>query len=156
MTAIAGINAEWKVKVQANGVVSGVTLGVNGSESDFIVLTNRFSVVSPNGWVAVPFVIDSDGRTIMNTAVIKDGSIASAKIGSLSADKITTGSIAADRMKANIVAAVQGQFDNLGAITAKIGHLRTKTTGKRMELTDEGLFSYDEDGRLRGFFGARN
>ena len=146
MTAIAGINAEWKVKVQANGVVSGVTLGVNGSESDFIVLTNRFSVVSPNGWVAVPFVIDSDGRTIMNTAVIKDGSIASAKIGSLSADKITTGSIAADRMKANIVAAVQGQFDNLGAITAKIGHLRTADTGARLEFKGNLLTFYDDDG----------
>lgn len=149
MTAIAGINAEWKVKVQANGVVSGVTLGVNGAESDFIVLTNRFSVVSPNGWVAVPFVIDSDGRTIMNTAVIKDGSIASAKIGSLSADKITAGDIAADRMKANIVAAVSGQFTELSAITAKIGVLRTATSGARTEIKDNLIEVYDDAGRVR-------
>lgn len=149
MTAIAGINAEWKVKVQANGVVSGVTLGVNGSESDFIVLTNRFSVVSPNGWVAVPFVIDSDGRTIMNTAVIKDGSIESAKIGSLSADKITAGNIAADRMKANIVAAVSGQFTSLSAITGTIGVLRTATYGARTEIRDNLIEVYDSAGRVR-------
>lgn len=149
MTAIAGINAEWKVKVQANGVVSGVTLGVNGSESDFIVLTNRFSVVSPNGWVAVPFVIDSDGRTIMNTAVIKDGSIDNLKVGWISADKITAGDIAADRMKTNIVQAMEGKFNTLSAITGRIGHLRTADSGARTEIRDNLIEVFDEQGRVR-------
>ncbi|HRM29229.1 MAG TPA: hypothetical protein PLH48_01675, partial [Acinetobacter johnsonii] len=144
-TAVDGINAEWKIKVQAGGRVSGVSLGTTGAESDFIVLTNRFSVVSPDGQVAVPFVIDSDGRTIINTAVIKDGSIANAHVGNLSADKITSGDIAADRMKANIVEAVDGQFDNLGAITAKIGHLRTADTGARLEFKGNLLTFFDSD-----------
>ena len=149
MTAINGINAEWKIKVQAGGAVSGVSLGISGGESEFTVLTNRFSVVSPNGLIAVPFVIDSDGRTVINTAIIKDASIDSAKIKDLSADKITAGDISADRMKANIVQAVEGKFESLSAITATIGHLRTATTGARTEIRDNLIEVYDDTGKIR-------
>lgn len=149
MTAINGINAEWKIKVQAGGAVSGVSLGISGGESEFTVLTNRFSVVSPNGLIAVPFVIDSDGRTVINTAIIKDASIDSAKIKDLSADKITAGDISADRMKANIVQAVEGKFESLSAITATIGHLRTKTTGARTEIRDNLIEVFDQNDQLR-------
>ena len=139
-----------------NGRVSGVSLGVNGEESQFTILADRFVLSTPSGTIAMPFTMDDDGKIYIDTAFIKNGSIQNAQVGELNADKITAGDIAADRMKANIVQAVDGKFETLSAITANIGHLRTKTTGKRMELTDEGLFSYDEAGRLRGFFGARD
>ena len=126
-----------------------MSLGTTGEESDFTVLTNRFSVVSPDGLVAVPFVIDTDGRTIVNTAVIKDGSIANAKIGSLSADKITAGDIAADRMKANIVQAVEGQFTSLSAVSGTIGTLRTATSGARTEIRDNLIQVFDSAGKVR-------
>lgn len=49
------------------------------------------SVVS-KAWV--PFIVDS-GKVYIDTAVIKDASISSAKINNLTADKITTGSLTA-------------------------------------------------------------
>ena len=82
----------------------------------------------------MPFTMDDDGKISIDTAFIKNGSIQNAQVGELNADKITAGDIAADRMKANIVEAVDGQFENLGAITAKIGHLRTADTGARLEF----------------------
>lgn len=148
-SSIDGLNAEWKLKVQAGGRVSGVALGVNGQESSFVVMTDRFSVVSPNGSISVPFVIDTDGKTVINTAVIKDASIAGAKIGELSADKITSGNIAADRMRANILAATEGQFTSISAITGTIGVLRTATSGARTEIRDNLIEVYDANNRLR-------
>ena len=148
-TAINGLTAEWKIKVQAGGKVSGVSLGTTGTESQFLVLADRFAIGQTTGTTTTyPFIVDS-GKVIMNVAVIKDGSIEAAKIGNLSADKITTGSIAADRMKANIVQAVEGQFNSLSAITGTIGTLRTATSGARTEIRDNLIEVFDEQGRTR-------
>lgn len=147
--AVDGLSAEWRVKIQAGSppVVAGISAGVSGGLSAFTILTHQFNVVSPSGNIAVPFAIDENGYNYLNTAIIKNASIDAAKIGSLSADKITSGNIHADRMKANIVDAVNGRFDNLGAITAKIGHIRTADTGARLEFKGNLLSFYDDDGR---------
>ena len=148
-SSIDGLQAEWKIKVQAGGKISGVSLGGSGTESEFLVLADRFAVgMSTNGVLTYPFIIDQ-GKVVMNTAYIKDGSIENGKIGNLSADKITTGSIAADRMKANIVSAMSGQFTELSSITAKIGLLRTATSGARTEIKDNLIEVYDTNGRIR-------
>ena len=148
-SSIDGLKAEWKIKVQAGGKISGVSLGVSGTESQFLVLADRFAVgMSTNGVLTYPFIIDQ-GKVVMNTAYIKDGSIENGKIGNLSADKITSGSIAADRMKANIVSAMSGQFTELSSITAKIGVLRTATSGARTEIKDNLIEVYDDAGRVR-------
>lgn len=149
MQVVDGINAEWKIKVQAGGKISGVSLGTTGTESQFLVLADRFAVGQTVGTTTVyPFIIDQ-GKVVMNTVVIKDGSIASAKLGNLSADKITSGDIAADRMKANIVQAVEGKFTTLSALSAKIGVLRTATTGARTEIKDNLIEVYDASGQVR-------
>ncbi|WP_446892591.1 phage tail tip fiber protein, partial [Acinetobacter sp. NS4_7] len=148
-SSIDGLQAEWKIKVQAGGKISGVSLGVSGTESQFLVLADRFAVgMSTNGVLTYPFIIDQ-GKVVMNTAVIKDGSIESAKIGSLSADKITAGNIAADRMKANIVQAIEGKFTSLSSITGTIGVLRTATSGARTEIKDNLIEVYDSAGKVR-------
>lgn len=147
LTSINGLKAEWKIRVQSGGKVSGVSLGTNGTESQFLVLADRFAVGTSTS-TSYPFIIDQ-GRVVMNTAIIKDASIANAKIGNISADKITAGNIAADRMRANIVAAVSGQFTSLSAITARIGVLRTATSGARTEIKDNLIEVYDANGRRR-------
>lgn len=144
-TSIDGIKAEWKIQVSAGGKISGVSLGVDGEESAFTVVANRFSVVSPNGEISVPFNIDDAGKAYLDTALIKNASIKMAQIEELSAEHITAGDIHADRMKANIVQAIDGKFENLGAITAKIGHLRTADTGARLEFKGNLLTFYDDD-----------
>lgn len=149
ITSIDGINGEWRVSIDQNGNVSGVSLGVNGDESQFTIIADRFVLTTPSGEIALPFTMDEDGKIIIDTALIKNGSIQNAQISELNADKITTGSLSADVMKGNIVEAVEGQFTKLSAITATIGHLRTATTGARTEIQDNLIQVFDSSGRVR-------
>ncbi|WP_034590323.1 phage tail tip fiber protein, partial [Acinetobacter variabilis] len=145
---VDGLTAEWKIKVQAGGKVSGVSLGTDGEESQFLILADRFAVGTTGDVTSYPFIIDNE-KVVMNTVLIKDGSITNAKIGNLAADKITSGSIAADRMKANVIEAVKADLQSLSALTAKIGHLRTATSGARTEIKDNLIEVYDSDDKLR-------
>lgn len=90
--------AQYTVKLDVNGYVSGFGLMNTGTTSSFIVKTDTFAIV-PAGSAAgtagtYPFIV-SGGSVYIDTAVIKDASITSAKIGSLAADKITAGTITA-------------------------------------------------------------
>lgn len=149
LTSIDGIKGEWRVRMDQNGRVSGVSLGVDGAESQFTIIADRFVLTTPSGEIALPFTMDTDGKIIIDTALIKNGSIQNAQIANLNADKITAGDIAADRMKTNIVEAVSGKFESLSALTATIGHLRTATTGARTEIQDNLIQVFDSSGRVR-------
>lgn len=152
--SINGMRTQFTLKMDVNGLVSGIGMMNDGVTSDFIVNANTFAIGSPTSNFR-PFIATSTETIIngvpapagvhINTALIANGTIKNAQIGDLSADKITTGDIHADRMKANIVEAVDGQFDNLGAITAKIGHLRTADTGARIEFKGNLLSFFDND-----------
>lgn len=152
--SIDGMRTQFTLKMDVNGLVSGIGMMNDGVTSDFIVNANTFAIGSPTSNFR-PFIATSTETIIngvpapagvhINTALIANGTIKNAQIGDLSADKITTGDIHADRMKANIVKAVEGQFDNLGAITAKIGHLRTADTGARIEFKGNLLSFFDND-----------
>lgn len=152
--SINGMRTQFTLKMDVNGLVSGIGMMNDGVTSDFIVNANTFAIGSPTSNFR-PFIATSTETIIngvpapagvhINTALIANGTIKNAQIGDLSADKITTGDIHADRMKANIVKAVEGQFDNLGAITAKIGHLRTADTGARIEFKGNLLSFFDND-----------
>lgn len=76
-----------KTEVSANGqrYAAGVALGVDYSGGDvtsqFLVMASRFAVLNTDGSsVTAPFVIQS-GQTLINTAIIGDGTITNAKIG---------------------------------------------------------------------------
>lgn len=98
--------AQYTVKIDANGHVSGFGLAsqtVGGSTvSAFIIRADKFAIVDPASTAnnltnsptadAVPFFVEG-GVVYMKTAFIKDASISSAKIGDLSASKITAGNI---------------------------------------------------------------
>lgn len=150
-TSIDGINAEWKIRVQAGSppAMAGMSIGVDGSLTDVTILTNRFSVVSPSGNIAVPFAIDENGYNYLNTAIIKDASIGSAKIAALGADKITSGTLDANRIGANTIDATKLNVNSLSAITATIGMLRTKTSGARTEISDDLIQIFDSNDNWR-------
>ena len=159
---IDGVKAISTVTVDNNGVMSGYGLIselANGQvTSSFGVNADTFFIGSPNN-NKKPFIHRNDWSVIngvwvppgtyIDTALIANATISNAQVGDLSADKITAGNIAADRMKANIVAAVSGQFTELSAITAKIGVLRTATSGARTEIKDNLIEVYDDAGRVR-------
>ena len=100
-----GLRAQYSVKLDVNGYVAGFGLYNEGAgASGFIVRADKF-VVGSAGNNRTPFVIDG-GVTYIDAAVIKDGTITSAKIGTLNADKITGGFLDMARI-------------NTGAITAE-------------------------------------
>lgn len=118
-TSINGLSAEYMVKINSNGRVSG--FGLTGAASSaFIILADRFTIVSPsnNAVVATPFIVQTTTTTvggvsvpagvyisdafIMNgtivNAKIANAAIDDAKISNLSANKITTGVLDTSRL----------------------------------------------------------
>ena len=99
-TAIAGkdsLSSTWMVKMDVNNngqkYAAGIALGVDGRnmQSQFLVQADRFALInSANGATTTPFVIEN-GVTYMNAAVIKNGSIDSAKVGDLQSDNFSPG-----------------------------------------------------------------
>ena len=127
---ITGLEAQYTVKVDLNGAVSGfglasATTSNGGNTSEFIVNADRFAIMrggSNSTAASVPFSVQASATTLngesvpagvyMDAAFIKNGSIASAKIGTLNAGKITAGSINADRISANTIDASKLRLDN--------------------------------------------
>lgn len=133
-TSINGISAQYTVKIDANGYVSGFGLAstvVNGTPySDFILSADKFAIVNPAvphtpGTAApvgsYPFTVVStsytnNGVTVpvgtyIKDAYIENGAITNAKIGSLAVDtaKIADASIS------------NAKIQNAAITTAKIG-----------------------------------
>jgi hypothetical protein len=106
-TSINGLEGQYTVKIDNNGAVAGfglasTTTGSGNITSEFIVNADRFAIMrggSDTTAAVVPFAVQSTQQTIngetvpvgvyMDTAFIKNGTISNAKIGSLTADKIT-------------------------------------------------------------------
>lgn len=80
-----GLAAQFMVKTDVNGYVSGYGLYNDGATSEFIVNVDRFAVATPGNNPSYPFIIDRvNGQTVivLNAATfIPDASITNAKIG---------------------------------------------------------------------------
>lgn len=81
-TVTDGLKAQYMVKTDVNGYVSGFGLYNTGATSEFIVLADRFAIVTPGKNPVVPFAADANG-VYMDTAYIRN----------LTVDKITGGNI---------------------------------------------------------------
>ncbi len=86
--SVDGLNAQWTVKTQVGNLVGGVGFLNNGQSTQFLVSASTFAVLGENNSVVVPFIV-VDGVTYIDTARIRNGTISSAQIGSLSVDKLT-------------------------------------------------------------------
>jgi len=152
---------QYTVKVDLNGYVSGFGLAstVNNAtpSSEFIVRADRFSIASPGQTTIIPFIVQTSPTTIngvpvdpgvyITDAVIRNGTITTAKIGlaqiddariaSISAAKISTGSLDAARITVDNVT-LDSYYDgsigrnrlyipDLGVKTAKIDNLAVST-----------------------------
>jgi hypothetical protein len=117
----AVVEAQYFIKLNVNGRVSGFGISSDTSTgSQFVILADRFSIVSPYSDVvtAVPFIVQATSVTVggvsvpagvyMSDAFIMNGTIVNskianaaiddAKIASLSANKITTGTLDTSRL----------------------------------------------------------
>ena len=68
---------------------------------------------------------------------------------SVSAKKIQASSISSDKLQADSVTADKLKVNSLDAITATIGTLRTKTSGARVEISDNLIQVFDDNNVLR-------
>lgn len=95
-SSLNGVNGEYTIKIDANGVVAGIGL-INGpAGSQFGVYASDFFIADPTApnTQVLPFIV-SGGAVYMNTAIIANAAIAAAQIASLNASQITTGTLAA-------------------------------------------------------------
>ncbi len=93
--------AQWTLRVDVNGRVSGFGLASNANSSDFIVRADRFSIAAPSGpsiAPRIPFIVltttDSKGNppgVYMDSAVIKNADIVTAKIGDAAVNTLKIG-----------------------------------------------------------------
>lgn len=145
-------NLASQISVQANRISSVVT-SLNGKpgQSGFSALTQlqdginarvvKGDVINQINMTAEGTKIDGKylhvtGKTRFDNDIIASGMI---KAGAVSADKIAAKAITSDKMS----------VDSLSALSAKIGVLRTKDSGARVEVRDNLILVYDENNVLR-------
>jgi hypothetical protein len=116
-TSISGLQAQYTVKVDVNGYVSGFGLAsspVNGTPySTFIVRADSFSIGAPGSTTpapTLPFVVQTSATTVngvsrpagtyIQDAFIANGTISNAKIGSLAVDDGKISSLSVTKLTA--------------------------------------------------------
>lgn len=129
-SSINGIEAKYTVKIDNNGHVSGFGLISTANNatpfSQFIVNVDEFAIADATT-SAVPFIV-SGGSVYMKSAMIQNASITAAKIGSVSADSITSGTLdVAGRITAGSISGSKLILDGTSIIsnngTVEIGSL---------------------------------
>ncbi|WP_227547440.1 TipJ family phage tail tip protein [Moraxella catarrhalis] len=88
-----GLSAQWTLKVQSGGIVSGIGLASNNGVSDFAVIADKFYVASPQGDKKPMFSVITRPTTINGTTV--------PAVVSLNGDLIGSGTISGDKIRAN-------------------------------------------------------
>lgn len=149
----AGLEAQYTVKTDINGYVSGfglasTTVGATPTSS-FIIRADSFSIANPTGTSvapAMPFIVRTTATTIggvnvpvgvyLTDAFIQNGTISNvkianaaidnAKIASLDAAKITTGFLSADRIQ---VGALDAKIANIDAARITSGTIISARIG---------------------------
>lgn len=106
---VTSINAQYTIKVDANGVIAGIGLMTDGNTSQVGILADRFYIAHPGAQGAnlIPFVVDGNNVFISN-ASIKNATITVAKIQDAFLDNLTAdkGTLAQARIQ-------QGDIFNL-------------------------------------------
>ena len=89
---VGGALSQWTVKTRVGDLTGGIGLLNDGGTVRLYIVADRFAVLpagaSDTDDEVVPFIV-SGGNVYMDTAIIRDGTIGSAKIGTLVATKIT-------------------------------------------------------------------
>lgn len=153
---------QYTLRVQNGRYVAGFGLiqGDQPDSSEFVVLADRFAVVTPNpveGEVpAVPFVVGNVAGvpTVgINGALVVDGTITGRALvaESVTADKITVQSLSA--ISTNLGAITAGSID-IGSGKFSVDQqgnvlLRSATSGARMEVRNNVIKVFDDLGRKR-------
>ncbi len=175
-SALEGLSAQYTLRLDVNGLISGFGAYNNGTVADFAILANRFWIATPGAHgpnYVNPFMLDGE-KVYINTLLVKEASIQQAQIGPISIGKLTAndgftpvttvgGQLRADAIDvANITIGfgqVYGQLasSQIGAgglprfvIDPQAGiFMNGLVGGTRMVMTDQYQHWYDAAGGLR-------
>lgn len=125
-TSINGLSAQYTVKIDNNGAISGYGLASNAVDgaivSEFIVNADRFAIMSPSTTLtnasgshnaSVPFIVQSSATTINGVSVpagvyitdafVRNGSIVNAKIANAAIDDAKIANLDASKISAGVI-----------------------------------------------------
>lgn len=91
--SLNGLSAQWTLKVQSGGVVSGIGLASNNGVSDFAVLADNFYIASPHGDKKPMFTVTTRPTALNGTTI--------PAVAYLNGDLIGSGTISGDKIRAN-------------------------------------------------------
>lgn len=143
-TALAALDgtvkSQWRLKVDANGKVAGMIFNNNGTESDLVVLVDRFAIAQtgPGGTFTYPFIVGNIGGTPsvgINGNLFVDGAI---KTRMIDADQIYGTHIKGDEIEGRHIKAkaiTAGKID-VDDLTANISKLKVINAGQMTMKSD--------------------
>lgn len=106
-STLNGLEAQWYVKTDVNGRVAGLGLYSTGVKTEFIVLSDKFMVVTPGQSPKVPFVVGPVGDTGVYGVGIDGGLVVNGSIvtrhldaGAVTAEKIGAAQIGGQHISA--------------------------------------------------------
>lgn len=166
--SIDGLFAQYTVKIDNNGYVSGYGLASSAPNgvptSEFMVVADKFTIApvatnpaaadgSPFFHLTVPTVIDGvtvPAGTYMKSAFIADASINNAKIGNAAIDDAKISNVSAGKISTGLLDS--GRI-NTNTLVAKHIDVKSATSGARVEMKNTYIKVYDESGMLRVIIG---
>lgn len=132
-----GLLAQYTVKVDVNGRVAGFGLASTSTggtpTSSFVVIADKFAVVSPSSTgetPKVPFVVGTvDGQTVVSisSAMIQDAAISTAKINTAAITTAKIADAAISNAKITDAAITTAKIADASITNAKIGSLSVNT-----------------------------
>tara|TARA_R110000823_G_scaffold313225_1_gene440727 strand:+ start:24996 stop:32939 length:7944 start_codon:yes stop_codon:yes gene_type:complete len=135
MASIDGIEAQFSIRANVNGRITGFGLIAGGATTTFGILADRFIVVDPsdNSTAQAPFEIVG-GSVYIKSAFIRNLDAGDITTGTLAAARIASGSITADKLTVSTLSALSA---NLGTVTAGLligATFVTTETGARVQI----------------------
>lgn len=119
--SINGLSAQWTVKVDVNGRISGIGLASDNNVSDFAIRADKFYIAPPDGSGKgdSPFMVLTSSQTINGTVVPAGTYIKSAYIhdGSIDVAKIADATITSAKIG-------QGEIKSVNIGTAQVDTLQ--------------------------------
>ena len=143
--SINGLEAQYTVKIDANGAVAGfglasTTTSSGNNTSEFYVNADRFAIMGGGSSTTTitPFVVQAAATTIdgiavpagvyMDGAFIKNGSITTAQIGTANIDTANiTGTLSADRISGGTISTSLLDLDGVSIRSNSAGELELGT-----------------------------
>jgi hypothetical protein len=155
--SINGLEAQYTVKIDANGAVAGfglasTTTSSGNNTSEFYVNADRFAIMGGGSSTTTisPFVVQAAEETIdgivvpagvyMDGAFIKNGTITTAQIGTANIDTANiTGTLSADKISGGTIDASTINIQGVGTGLS----ISSASSGSRMILESDVIKIYD-------------